>query len=213
MKKVLLFFICLFIAGSAFAQKEYKGDGPDDYLRLIPLGATVALKACGVQSRDDWQHLLLNAGVSTLITAATTYTLKNTIHDTRPDGTDRHAFPSGHASIAFSGAHVLFKEYKDVSPWIGIGGYAVATAVSCDRVRRNRHHWDDVVAGAAIGILSTEFSYWLGNKLWPSNKENLQVSLTPSSLHLSFPLFSGAEKRGKRDIHLPPSPPYMEGLN
>lgn len=186
MNKVILFFICLFIAGSAFAQKEYKGDGPDDYLRLIPLGATVALKACGVQSRDDWQHLLLNAGVSTLVSAATTYTLKNTIHDTRPDGTDRHAFPSGHAAIAFSGAHVLYKEYKDVSPWIGIGGYAVATAVSLDRIRRNRHRWDDVVAGAAIGIASTELSYWLGSKLWPSNKENLQVSLTPSSLQLSF---------------------------
>ena len=187
-KAVLTTFAFIFLAGSAFAQKEYKGDGPDDYLRLVPLGATVALKACGVQSRDDWQHLLLNAGVSTLITAATTYTLKNTIHDTRPDGTDRHAFPSGHASIAFSGAHVLFKEYKDVSPWIGIGGYAVATAVSCDRVLRNRHHLDDVAAGAAIGILSTELSYWLGSKLWPNNKENLQVSVTPSSLQLTYNL-------------------------
>ena len=185
-KAVLTTFAFIFLAGSAFAQKEYKGDGPDDYLRLVPLGATVVLKACGVQSRDDWQHLLLNAGVSTLITAATTYTLKNTIHDTRPDGTDRHAFPSGHAAIAFSGAHILYKEYKDVSPWIGIGGYAVATAVSCDRVRRNRHRWDDVAAGAAIGILSTELSYWLGSKLWPNNKENLQVSVTPSSLQLTF---------------------------
>ena len=187
-KAVLTTFAFIFLAGSAFAQKEYKGDGPDDYLRLIPLGATVVLKACGVQSRDDWQHLLLNAGVSTLITAATTYTLKNTIHDTRPDGTDRHAFPSGHAAIAFSGAHVLFKEYKGVSPWIGIGGYAVATAVSCDRVFRNRHHWDDVAAGAAIGILSTELSYWLGSKLWPNNKENLQVSVTPSSLQIHYKL-------------------------
>lgn len=186
MKRLLSIIVCIVISCSAFAQKEYKGDGPDDYLRLVPLGATVALKVCGVQSRDDWQHLLLNAGVSTLITAATTYTLKNTIHDTRPDGTDRHAFPSGHAAIAFSGAHVLFKEYKDVSPWIGIGGYAVATAVSYDRVRRNRHRWDDVAAGAAIGILSTELSYWLGSKLWPNNKENLQVSVTPSSLQLTF---------------------------
>ena len=187
-KAVLTTFAFIFLAGSAFAQKEYKGDGPDDYLRLVPLGATVVLKACGVQSRDDWQHLLLNAGVSTLITAATTYTLKNTIHDTRPDGTDRHAFPSGHAAIAFSGAHVLFKEYKDVSPWIGIGGYAVATAVSCDRVLRNRHRWDDVAAGAAIGILSTELSYCLGSKLWPNNKENLQVSVTASSLQLTYNL-------------------------
>ena len=28
-----------------------------------------------------------------------------------------------------------------------------------------------------------------------------------------FLFFFGAKKRGKRNIHLPPSPPYMEGLN
>jgi hypothetical protein len=43
-----------------------------------------------------------------------------------------------------------------------------------------------VAAGAAIGILSTELSYWLGSKLWPNNKENLQVSVTPSSFQLTF---------------------------
>ena len=53
---------------------------------------------------------------------------------------------------------------------------------------RNRHHWDDVAAGAAIGILSTELSYWLGSKLWPNNKENLQVSVTPTALQIQYKL-------------------------
>ena len=43
-------------------------------------------------------------------------------------------------------------EYRKVSPWIGVAGYALATGVAVDRIRRNRHHWGDVVAGAAIGV-------------------------------------------------------------
>ena len=46
-----------------------------------------------------------------------------------------------------------------------MAGYTVATVTAVDRVRRNRHHWDDVVVGAAIGIAATEAGYWLGDKL------------------------------------------------
>ncbi|MBQ7540138.1 MAG: phosphatase PAP2 family protein, partial [Bacteroidaceae bacterium] len=87
------------------------------------------------------------------------------INEERPDGTDRHSFPSGHTMIAFSGAHILCKEYGRKSVWYPIAGYAVATAVGIDRVRRNRHHWYDVATGAAIGVLGTELGYWLGDKI------------------------------------------------
>ena len=82
-----------------------------------------------------------------------------------PDGTDNKSFPSGHTAAAFAGAAVLDKEYRKVSPWISVAGYAVATTVAVDRVCRNHHHWHDVAAGAAIGLLSTEAAYWLGDKI------------------------------------------------
>ena len=60
---------------------------------------------------------------------------------------------------------MLHKEYGKVSPLISIAGYGVAAFTAVDRVIRHRHEWQDVVAGAGIGILSTELCYWLGDKL------------------------------------------------
>ena len=91
----------------------------------------------------------------------------------RPDGTDNHSFPSGHTAVAFCGATVLHKEYGKISPWISVAGYAVATATALDRVRRNRHHWGDVAAGAAIGYLSAEAGYWIVDKIMGKKKKKL----------------------------------------
>jgi membrane-associated phospholipid phosphatase len=189
MKRIILTFLTvLSFSTMSFAQKSYHGDGPDDILRLIPIGTVVAMKIGGVEGRSDWQHLLVNAGLSTVMTAGLTYSLKEMVHRQRPDGTDNHSFPSGHAAIAFSGAQVLYKEYHQKTPWVCVAGYAVATAVSLDRIRRNRHHWEDVAAGAAIGILSTEFSYWLGDKLFPQHPERYQLSLSPQCLSVQLQL-------------------------
>ena len=145
--------------------KRYHGDGIDDYLRFVPLVSAYALKAAGVESSSSWKRLAVNTALSVGVTCGVTYVLKHTVHDMRPDRTDNRAFPSGHTSIAFAGAVVLDKEFRHVSPWISVAGYAVATATAIDRVRRNRHRWDDVAAGAAIGILGTEAGYWLGDKI------------------------------------------------
>ena len=79
----------------------------------------------------------------------------------RPDGSNHQSFPSGHTATAFTGAHILFKEYKDVTPWIGVAGYATATTVGAMRVFNRRHWVSDVVTGAGAGILSAEIGYLL----------------------------------------------------
>ena len=89
----------------------------------------------------------------------------------RPDGTDNESFPSGHTAVAFCGATVLHKEYGKTSPWISVAGYTVATITAVDRVRRNRHHWEDVAAGAAIGFLSAQASYWIVDKITGKKKK------------------------------------------
>ena len=145
--------------------KTYHGDGIDNVLEYIPLATTLTLKAAGVEGASSWKRLAVNGVLSMGITAGTTYVMKHTIHDMRPDRTDNRAFPSGHTAVAFAGARVLDKEYRHLSPWISVGGYAMATLTAIDRVRRNRHHWDDVVVGAALGVAATEAGYWLGDKL------------------------------------------------
>ncbi len=179
--------LALFLPLAMFGQKEYHGDGIDDALRFVPLATAITLKTCGVESRSEWKPFLLNIAISSAITAASTYTLKHTISSERPDGTDDHSFPSGHATLAFSGAHLLHKEFGRQSPWISVAGYSVAAVTSIDRIRRNRHHWPDVAAGAAIGILSTELSYYLTPRIFPKASAS-HLSLSPTTVTLCLTL-------------------------
>lgn len=166
MKKITFLIVAFFLSLSLSAQdKKYHGDGPDDVLQYVPFGSLFVLKAIGVDSESSWKRMAVNAAASYVFTAGTAWVLKHSIHERRPDGTDNRSFPSGHCAIAFAGAHALNKEYGHVSPWISVAGYGVATFTAIDRVCRNRHHWYDAVAGAAIGIASTELGYWIGDKI------------------------------------------------
>lgn len=163
--------------------KPFHGDGIDDVLEYTPFAAVIALKAFGVESKSEWGRLAVNTAASFVFTAGTCYTMKHTIHKMRPDRTDNHSFPSGHAAFAFAGATLMANEYGHVSPWITVGGYAVATFTAVDRVRRNRHNWGDVVIGAAVGVAAAEAGYYLGGLILPDHK-NYSLSVSPVGMNL-----------------------------
>ena len=158
---------------------RYHGDGIDDVLQYSPLAATIALKLLGVESKSEWGNLIINTTTTYANTAIISYALKHSIHSRRPDGTDTHSFPSAHTAIAFAGATIMAKEYGHISPWIAVGGYAVAAVTAADRVRRNRHHWADVATGAVIGVATTEAGYYLGRLILPSH-DRYSVSVSPA---------------------------------
>lgn len=70
-------------------------------------------------------------------------------------------FRQDNTATAFMGAELLRREYWNVSPWIGIAGYAVAAGTGFFRIYNNRHWLTDVLAGAGVGILSVQAAYWL----------------------------------------------------
>ena len=186
MKRTIFFIVAFFLSLGLTAQdKPRHGDGPDDVLQYVPFASLFVLKAVGVEGESSWKRVAVNAAAAYVFTAGTTYVLKHTIHETRPDGTDRRSFPSGHSAIAFAGAHALHKEYGHVSPWISVAGYGVAAFTAIDRVCRNRHHWYDVAAGAAIGIGGTELGYWIGDKI-TGEHARCRVAVMPTALSVSI---------------------------
>ena len=169
--------------------KRYHGDGIDDVLRLVPTASVFGLKMLGVEAESSWKRRLTVSVLSFGVNAAVTYSLKKSIHKMRPDGTDNESFPSGHTSVAFCGATTLMHEYRKVSPWIGVAGYAVAT--------------EDVVAGAAIGVASAEAGYLIGDWILGKNKkkgkesdgekekdinDNISLSVAPTGIDLAIRL-------------------------
>lgn len=185
-----MFTIILLMMALQMKGQQHHSDGVDDCLQYVPYAAAVTLKGCGVGSNSDWPQFMATAVGSWVVSAGVAYTLKHNVREWRPDHSDRRSFPSGHSTFAFAGATVLLHEYGQVSPWIPIGGYAVATLTAADRVRRDCHHWYDVASGAAIGILSTELTYYVSRSLLGKNRQSrsqqLTMGLTPQGVNLAY---------------------------
>lgn len=184
MKTIIATLLLLPFVLPATGQQRH-GDGLDDVLQHVPLATVLTLRTCGVNSSSaSLAELVGSAAASYALSAATAYSLKHACREQRPDKSDRRSLPSGHATLAFSGATVLMHEYGHVSPWIAVGGYTLATFVSADRVCRDRHYVHDVCAGAAIGFGMTELTYWLKNKLLKNR--NVDVSFSGQRLDLTL---------------------------
>ena len=131
----------------------------DDYLWIVPTAALYGLNAVGIQGKHDFRDRTVIVLIANGIMEAGSVITKKSVHELRPDGSDYESFPSGHTASAFTAAEYLYQEYKDVSPWIGIAGYAVAGTTGVLRMYNNHHYFGDVVAGAGLGILSTKIAY------------------------------------------------------
>lgn len=144
----------------------------DDYLQYAPAAVMLTMKAAGVKGRSSWGRMMASDAFSAMIMAGVVNSLKITTDVERPDGSNRHSFPSGHTATAFMTATMLNKEYGHKSPWIGIGAYGVATATGLMRMANNKHWLSDVLTGAGIGILSTETGYYLADLIFKERGVN-----------------------------------------
>jgi hypothetical protein len=133
----------------------------DDYSQFAPALSVYGLDLIGIKAKHNFRDRTIVMATSHIIMGGIVQTMKSSINAKRPDGSNYKSFPSGHTATAFVGAHILFKEYKDISPWIGVAGYAIATGTGLLRVTNKKHWLSDVSAGAGIGILSAELGYLL----------------------------------------------------
>lgn len=163
----------------------------DNYMQLAPVAVMLGLKAAGVESRSSWKRMAVSDAISAVMMAGVAQGLKHTTNVTRPDGSDNHSFPSGHTATAFMAATMLSKEYGHISPWISAGAYATATATGLMRVANNKHWLSDVMVGAGIGILSTEFGYWIADAIMKDRGLNVRDSWHEGLMDYDAPSFFG----------------------
>lgn len=149
--------------------------GFDDYTQYVPAAAVYGMKVGGVKGRNNLLRTGISHATSLGIMAILVNSIKYTAKVERPDGSSRNSFPSGHTAMAFTNATVMHKEYGIVNPIYSVAGYTSATFTAVGRGMNNRHWVSDVLAGAGIGILSTQLGYFFIDKLYKNNGDNMSI--------------------------------------
>lgn len=146
LRSVVVCLILLSMPWSSFAESTKNIERTGDILQLA-----IPLTAYGMTYIFDDRGGQRSLTSSLFSTLGTTYALKYTFQDERPDGGEG-SFVSGHTSSAFSAAAFIQRRYG----WkYGLPAYLAASFVGWSRVKAGRHYSDDVLRGAAIGILSS----------------------------------------------------------
>lgn len=137
-----------------------RGTDVDNIIQYAPAAAYVGLGFIpGVKTRsDDWRDRIMAGITAYAIMSVVNNVMKVSFREPRPDTGARNSFPSGHSATAFTGAELMRIEYGNL---VGTAGYAAAIAVGALRIYNNRHWVNDILGGAAIGILSARAAYWL----------------------------------------------------
>jgi membrane-associated phospholipid phosphatase len=80
-----------------------------------------------------------------------TQPLKYATRRERPDHSDKHSFPSGHAADTFAFATALERHlgWRYAAP-----AYVFSSYVAISRLPANRHWLSDAVFGSAVGIIA-----------------------------------------------------------
>jgi len=120
--------------------------GNREYVAWISLGLAGGGQLIGNRRIRDTGVLYLE---SNLITAGITQVIKALSGRVRPDGSNDHSFPSGHASATMASARVL---QMRLGWWIGAPAYAAATYVGLTRIQGKKHYPSDVIFGWAVGF-------------------------------------------------------------
>lgn len=144
MKTLSFIFLLLFtVPVLAKSSLEKSGDIIHLLLPAAALGATLVIED---DYQGSWQ--LIKTGV---VSRVAVEGLKYAVDKDRPDDSDDDSFPSGHTADSFAAATFIQQRYG--WKW-AIPAYIGATFVGYSRVESDKHYLEDVLAGAAIGIIS-----------------------------------------------------------
>lgn len=143
--------------------KDFRVPMYEDELRWAPYYVGFMLPVFGVYPKHKALHAIPLAIGAYCLADVCVSSLKRSTGIQRPNEKLHHlynSFPSQHTSMSFVAATILHHEFGHYSPWISVGGYAVATYVGYTRIAQSYHWTADVLVGAAIGTFCTNLVYW-----------------------------------------------------
>ena len=155
----------------------------DNYLQYSPIVAVYTLDALGIKGQHDVANQTALFIKTEIIMTALVFSLKKITAVPRPDTGELNSFPSGHTTQAFAAATFFHKEYGKDHPWYSVMAYTAATGVGLLRIMNNRHWVSDVLAGAGIGILSTNLVYLTHQNRWGKKSKHGIVCAPSFSAH------------------------------
>ncbi len=158
---------------------EYGSTRIDNWLQYAPAAAFLvsgAFRSCA--GEHGFAERLIVLATSSAAEAVLVNGLKYTCCRLRPNGVTANSFPSGHAATVFMGAEQIRLEYGG---WAGAGAYALATGVGLLRIYNGYHWLTDVLAGAAVGIVSANLAFRLLplERKWLGIKAKSELSVIP----------------------------------
>jgi membrane-associated phospholipid phosphatase len=134
----------------------------DQLFKWIPVFSVVLFDLAGIRPKNNFKNALKIIGLSEAIRNTMVVPLKKTVKRRRPDDFFKlNSFPSGHTATSFMGAEILHQETKKEAPLLSLAGYGIAITTATLRLYKKKHWLSDVIAGAAIGILSARMTYRL----------------------------------------------------
>ncbi len=148
----------------------------DDYLRYAPAVGAYALSLCGLESKHRFINRSVILTMAYISSDFVVHNMKTITNEARPDNQAFNSFPSQHTAIAFIAATFLDHELGYISPWISVGGYVTASYVAYLHVARNAHWVNDVLMGAAVGMIMTHATYWAYDGLMKYLPKNLSIA-------------------------------------
>jgi hypothetical protein len=142
----------------AFRPGKYLGQTTDQVA-----GALSTFAIGRATKQDKVSHMGMDLLRAQILAAGLTTGLKYATQRERPDGSNSHSFPSGHASITFATATVIERHLG----WrMSALAYTVASYVAASRLHDNRHWLSDVTFGAAVGAIAGRTVTQHGRNYW-----------------------------------------------
>lgn len=127
----MMLVLASIVAAPAEARHTRRWDHASSIGRDTLIVAALGLPA----AREDWSGDP-QAGGSIGTAFLATEALKRSLPETRPNGSDRRSFPSGHTSASFAAAATLQNRYG----WqVGLPAQLVAAFVGVSRVEARKH--------------------------------------------------------------------------